>query len=220
MIKFLTIGLVIGAILFAVPHTIQANEIYLVNDRPVLLYKLVNWWYTCLETETQMICGAPLTFQSREEIQVAYDNQTRQLDLLLPKGVLTQLSLFKPADFPGNPGSLKLLWQNPKFFPKGKGTTLSPCLTSLDQLYATRMPRAEADLIKGIEHLLTFLIQGSIQGLINHKIALHPMPDQTANNRPDQDLIRSCSHGAKPLSFSIIHGQSLEVLARYEMVWE
>ncbi len=218
MIRILIILFVTGTI--TLPHAALSKGIYLIDAQPVLLYKLVNWWYTCLETETQLICGTPLTFQSREEIQVAYDNQTRQLDFLLPKGVLTQLSLFKPANFPGNPGSLKLRWQNPKFFPKNKGTTLSPCLTSLDQVSATQMPRAEADLIKGIEHHLTLQIQGSIQGLINHKIALHPMPDQTGNNRPDQDLIRSCSHGAKPLSFSIIHGQSLEVLARYEMVWE
>ncbi len=220
MIRILIILFVTGTI--TLPHAALSKGIYLIDAQPVLLYKIVNWWYTCLETNAQLVCGAPLTFKSQGKIKVAYDNQTRQLDLLLPQGVLTQLALFKPASFSGNPGSLKLLWQNPKFFPKDKGIAISPWLNSLDQLSAARIPRTEADRIKGIEPYLTLQIQGTIQGLINHKIALHPIPDQTDISR--HGVIRSCSRAAGsqpfPITLSLIHTRSLEVLARYEMVWE
>lgn len=137
------------------------------------------------------------------------------MDLILPKNCADQLSVFTK---PMGKTYFKLAWQHPDCFPVNKGITLPPGLSSLDQLSVTGIPKEDRDRIRSLIPLLGIQIQGKIRGLVNNRIALHPVDSTTKNQ------IRSCPEGEDgtpfPVSLFIVHTQSGETLARYEMAWE
>ncbi len=209
MKQLLTIGFIIGLIFFSVPA--HSSEDYFIEDEWVLLYKVVNWWYTCLEPDVQWLCGQSVRFETHGEIRVA--GKGRKMDLILPKECAGQLSLFKTTQ---GKNYFKRIWQHPDYF--SRGIILSPALYTLDRLSVTDIPKEDQSRIRSLIPLLGLQIQGRIRGLTNNRIALHPVDSTT------EDQIRSCPEPEDgtpfPVSLSIVHTPSGEALALYEMVWD
>ena len=215
MKQILAISFITGLLFFSGPGPAYSREDYFIEDEWVLLYKVVNWWYTCLEPDSQWLCGQSIRFESHGEIQVSGNCQDSKMDLILPKDCADQLSIFTN---PMGKTYFKLTWQHPDYFPVIKGVTLSPKLSSLDQLSVTGISKEDRPQIRSLIPLLGIQIQGKIRGLVNNRIALHPV-DSTAKNQ-----IRSCPKPEDstpfPVSLFIVHTPSGETLARYEMAWE
>ncbi len=213
MKRILTIGLIIGLIFLSGPGPAHCQEDYFIEDEWVLLYKVVNWWYTCLEPDAQWLCGQSVRFESHGEIRVS--GEGRKMDLILPKECAGQLSLFRKTKVKNY---FKLAWQHPDYFPVSRGITLPSGLYSLDRFSVTGIPKEDRRAIRSLIPLLGIQIQGRIRGLTNNRIALYPVDSTTKNQ------IRSCPEPEDgtpfPISLAIIHTPSGETLARYEMAWD
>ena len=208
MKQILTLSLIIGFIFFSVPA--HSGENYFIEDEKVLLYKVVNWWYTCLEPDAQWLCGQSLRFESHGDIRSAASGRDGKLLLTLPGNCAGQLSLFKKSK---NRPFFKLMWQDPDYFPGDM--TLPRELYALDRLPVIVTSEEDRRIIRDLAPRLGIKIEGRIRGLVNNRIALHPVDSATENQ------IRFCPEPENGLPFPIlltfIHTPSGKALARYEM---
>lgn len=161
MKQILTIGFIMGLIFFSGPVPAHCQEDYFIEDERVLLYKVVNWWYTCLEPDVQWLCGQSVRFESHGEIHGREYNQGRKMVLILPEECADKLSVFST---PMGKSHFKLVWQHPDYFPVNKGITLPAGLYSLDRVSVTGIPKENRRAIRSLVPLLGVHIEGRIGG--------------------------------------------------------
>ncbi len=96
--------------------------------------------------------------------------------------------------------------------------TLPPELYALDRFSLSGISGEDRTQIRLLIPLLDIQIKGRIRGLVNNRIALHPVDSATENQ------IRFCPEPENsspfPIFFSLIHRPSGKALVRYEMAWD
>ena len=104
MKRLLAIPFITGLLFFSGPGPAYSLEDYFIEDEWVLLYKIVNWWYSCLEPDSQWLCGQSIRFksirfESNGKIQVSGNGQDQKMDIILPP-VLSSLDQLSVSGIP------------------------------------------------------------------------------------------------------------------------
>lgn len=189
------------------------DEIYAIDGEPVLLYKIINWWYYCPPEESAELCGSRIQCRSRGDSQVEYDPAKSLLVLRIPGGFADMLSIFKNCTHCFGPSYLKCTWLNPKYFGSGKAAVVTGDTPAVSAFAFEKMDEGHARLLQGIEKQLEFKLEGTVGGLLNGRIALHGTGD-FLQSCPDRSGGRDDRFQT---SLKITHSGTNEILAEYSV---
>jgi hypothetical protein len=67
-------------------HAVADIDTYTVDGQPVLLYKIIQWWYDAPVTQAPWICGRALSCRTRTPLRVTYLPSARRLTLHIEAG--------------------------------------------------------------------------------------------------------------------------------------
>ena len=175
---------------------------------------VINWWYTCLEADTEWLCGRPVTFRSPMGL-IARD-APEGLDISIPEGTADLIAL-SPAEASTDNEPMhrfKLIWHHPEVFPDAR--QLPPSLTGRQltngRIPLRRLTAAEKTRLQDIIPLMGIEIRGKITGLADNRITLYPMQAAAPG------VERRCPYEPAPIVFLITRFG--EAVARYEMTPE
>jgi len=189
-------------------------ENYYIDNNRVLLYKIINWWYDCLPEETDRLCGSRLKYENRGNAKAEFNNAERTLKLNVKGGFTDLISIFKQCKTCPGPSCLKCVWLNEKYFKNSEAMNIYKNFAGPSIFVFKNITKKQARQIKNMEKNLIFVLEGTISGLINNKIALHragnflkPCPDhsQIKNENP-------------PIFLTIINTATNEILAKYSAI--
>ena len=216
IIKWLLAFAVVLAYVSAMPNDAACSEKYYINNKQVLLYKIINWWYDSLPEESHQLCGSIVKCQTKGNIQIEYDAIEMKLGITAKESFADLLSIFKQCEQCWGPSYLKLTWLNKDYFGDGKfiastdkrSTSNSYIFAHIDQKYAQK--------IQSIEDVIGIELEGAIHGLMNGKIALHPAGKllktcQTDSEHQDENF---------PITLKIVNSQTEEILAKLSVVFD
>jgi hypothetical protein len=89
-------------------------DTYAVDGQPVLLYKIIQWWYDAPAAQAPWICGRTLTCHTRAPLRVAYTPTGRRLTLHIEAG-FAELTWPKIPGERGVPARLHPIWIDPAY---------------------------------------------------------------------------------------------------------
>ncbi|MCG8686895.1 MAG: hypothetical protein MI892_18585, partial [Desulfobacterales bacterium] len=92
-----TLFFVIFILLLSTPKG-YSSEKYYIDDSPVLLYKVINWWYHCLPEEAEFLCGKSVKWSNRGDEKISYNKEKRVLELNVTGGYASMLSAVAPCN--------------------------------------------------------------------------------------------------------------------------
>ncbi len=199
-------------LVFWVPMTGPAAfcaEAYYINNSQVLLYKVINWWYDCLEEESKQLCGTKVRCRNQGNTQVEYNGTTMKLTLRIDGGFAHQLSLFNPL---ARASYLACTSLNKTYFSRSEAKDISGGLPITGALVIHRVGKTQGMQIQSMQKDIVFELEGIISGLVNGKIALNHM-GEFIKTCPDAGRKRS------PVSLRIMNFRTKEVLATYAAVF-
>ena len=209
----LSIGLACGSESYSVDNL---SERYDIEGQNLLLYKTVNWWYDCLPEDNFLLCGKKIGCRNFGNARI--DHTQSVLKISVPGGFADQLSIFKTDESRPDrsylgPSYLRCIWQNEKYFGKGRADST----TSLNQFAFAHIDKRQADILKEIENDIVLVVEGHILGLTNDgKIALHntdALLKKCSNDTPNE------KDGIFPIIVTIKRHSTDEIIARYIAIW-
>lgn len=216
-IIFLFFILIIQAVFINSP-SYAATERYYIDDQPVLLYKVINWWYDSLPDQSQQLCGHRIKYTFSTDTASSYNADSRQLAIFLPSSFADLLSIFKTGDHCFGPSRLHCEWINGKYFGQSKALDILPAAGGVNRLVFDNFSEADALSVKNTVGKLSLSLEGAVGGLMNGKIALF--------TSCESDMLKKCtvSSGVIPedirIELRLITVSSKEVLAIYRAIWE
>ena len=212
---FLTGAVFISILCCAHPKPANAQagrEMYYIGTQPVLLYKLINWWYDCPRKEAEYPCGSRIKYIGMGNTRVKYCEETQVLTLSVAGGIAGMLSMLTSCGRCTGPSRLACTGLNPRYF--GNATAVEITGDSPVEVVFRNMTPDHHWQVRDIERSVGFELEGMVCGLLDGRIALHY----------GADFIKACpnllleSDGYVPPSLRIIHSTTREVLATYTAV--
>ncbi len=155
------------------PAAVSGNDVYSVDGRPVLLYKVINFWYTCLERDREILCGLLLTCENYGNVVLDYDQKTQQITFRIP-------SKFGELVCAG--GTARSTFLDPEYFSGCRLIQMPLERIMTHGIEFHNASEAEANKLSSLLPDLGIVMRGSITGLSNGRIALAGC----------QDMIKSC----------------------------
>ncbi|HCY85827.1 MAG TPA: hypothetical protein DHV36_11895 [Desulfobacteraceae bacterium] len=212
MYRIIAICLLALSLLFTTPVSAFDREQYLIDGRAVLMYKTINWWYTCLSTDAKWLCGRPVVFRSRMGLIARPVREG--LDIIIPDGTADLIALSPAAEAQDGSSPVhqfKLAWQHPEVFPKS--LQLPSSLTGRQiqngRIPVRRITETDKSRLKAMVPLMGIEIRGSITGLVDNRITLYPV-------QPHETGVERRCPCATPAVFLLT--RSGEPVARYEII--
>ncbi len=197
------------------PNFAACSEKYYINNKWVLLYKVINWWYDSLPEESHLLCGDHIECRSEGNIQIVYDAIEMKIRLSTKENFADLLSVFKQCEQCWGPSYLTSTWLNEKYFGGGKYVTSRDKCTTLNSYLFGKIERINAIRIKNIENDIGLELEGSILGLMDGKIALHQSGTLLKTCQMDKN-----KGGYPPISLKIVNYKSGEILANFSMAFD
>ncbi|MCP4024579.1 MAG: hypothetical protein GY729_22255 [Desulfobacteraceae bacterium] len=188
----------------------RAEENYYIDNKRVLLYKIINFWYDCLEEESQLLCQSPIRCKSKGRTQVRYDSVDKALTLEIRDGFAGLLSIFNPPDSCSGPSAFVCTFLNPKYFGSGGSVVHQDKSLGIRQIEFLKINSNQATQIRAMATDITGVLEGRIGGLMNGRIALHPCGD----------FIKGCQAQAQnqyPITLQLFNSITNETLATYSI---
>lgn len=186
----------------------NAYENYYIDNQKTLLYKAINWWYDCLQTEQTYFCGKPIKYNRLGNINAVYDESGRVLSLQVKGGFADLLSILKSCDECSGPSHLKCVEQNRKYLGDGRAADVD----DLNLFVFHGIEKKYALHLKEMEKHLLFVVEGRIAGLMSSgKIALHQgvtLLRKCAGILDDEDEEYS-------ILVKIVNNETSEIIIRY-----
>ena len=149
-----------------------AAETYAIDNQPVLLYKIIQWWYDEPGTGAAWFCGRTLACRSREPIRAVYEPGSRRLTLLVEEGFDDLVAL---GAWDGS-GGLRAAWLNSAWFDIDLASAMIYTRRSDHRwrlvFQGVSVAAAEKAVAMAPEGLCLRL-EGPIRGLQDGRIALH-----------------------------------------------
>jgi len=181
----------------------QCSEVYAINEKPVLMYKVIQWWYNSLPQEDHLLCSSPVKWQSKGSLQIRYNESKKELVLQLEKPSLLFL-----AESGGLPYTVTCTQLSKTWFPQGDAAN-PEAATDPESIVFHNISNSQALTIKTMAQEMRVEIQGRIKGLVNGRIALV---------RP-QEPIKACPPDP-PISeagiyLTITHSGTDEIIAAF-----
>lgn len=201
---------------FLLCESVYGSESYFINDSPVLLYKIINWWYDSVPEDDANYCGSRITCRNTGDLAVVYHDKEKKLVLQCQQGIASLLSVTKPCGQCFGPSYLKCVYLNENLLGKGKAEVVvsgtegigAIAFHEIDPKYGLMMQRRATALI--IE------VHGTVCGLLDGKISLHA----------SGGLIKHCpgkpmpSNDTCPITLKIVDADSNDLIATYSAVWD
>lgn len=214
IIKRLRIAVTVLACVPAMAGYAGCSEKYYINNTPVLLYKIINWWYYCLPEESHQFCGSIVRCQTRGDIQIKYDSVKMTLRIDARKNFADLLSVFKECRPCRGPSYLKPTWLNEDYFGSGKFSAATGGRPAVNSFLFDHIDRPHAQKIQGVADTVGLELEGVICGLMNGRIALHHAGK----------LLKPCHMGPEnenfPITLKIVNFQTEEILAELCVVFD
>ncbi len=185
-----------------------SREAYFIDGQKVLLYKVINWWYDCLPQERHLMCQKIIRYESSGNARLEYDMGQRKLTIFITTGFPDRMSLFNPDRQKEETPKFKCLRLDNGVFGPARAKDIPNQPGPFTMVFLRVAPNRASEL-KNMEMDLTFVVEGTIKGLANGKIALH-------RHGP---LIKACPANPQsksdPVSGLIINARTNQVIAEY-----
>ncbi len=181
--------IIFALIIFTYPNEISCSESFYINEDPVLLYKVINWWYDCPQKDSELLCGNRIKYQNIGNARAAYNDKKNILSLKIHGGISDQLSLFGK-----NSSLLKCTWISSKYLKGGMALDINKEGSDLKTFIIKNINKNQAHTIQASINNIALSIEGVIYGLMDGKIAL-----QSGAN-----VIKHCSGNTRQQQPSVI----------------
>ena len=191
--------------------TAYCSERYFIDNREILLYKSINWWYTCLPRDDTLLCEKRIKCVNSGNTRINYNPSGKTIEFTIDRGFATLLSVFESRDADGTaPVSFRCSWQNEKYLGKGRARPV----TNVNHFVFSQVGKARFQVLKRMEKKIEITIEGEILGLLeNGRIALHRTGNllKQCPSRPDGDGF------FRPVRIRITNRETGEPIARYRI---
>lgn len=187
-------------LLLMTSHAVSFESCSIDEDR-VIVYKVINWWYDCLEVDSRLLCGKNLRCSLTGQIDIRYNPKKQTLILKLDKGLGELISIGAVNPIAGQ--------LNPDFFGKAKAGHIRSNDHGIREIGFQEVPPDHADKLKRLQGRMMITLTGMITGLKNGKLALDS----------EEDFIRSCPASDKknPIVLTLTLSETKERLARFRI---
>ena len=207
---------VVALILILTPASGAATEKYYIDQQPVLLYKIINWWNNCLPDDCDLFCGKTIAYTDQGNVNIERNSQGDDLTLRVNGTFAQMISPFRQSKAFFGPNRLQCKWLNEKYFGNGIAEDFTDTANGVSKLRFQSVSHRHAELLKTVEKDIGVVLSGVIGGLMNSKIALHQ-----AGKMPNHCVkVRTNGQEQYPIHMKIINAQTTEVLAEYTAMWE
>ena len=163
---------------FWFPHTTFSQELYLLEGDQVLLYKIINWWYFKPTEDSAQLCGDLLEYKNIGNAKISFLQNDSIMKISIEGGFAPLLSV---ADGCENcpPASTEAMWTNDAYFSNSIATLHIEELahTNNYSIFIENINKNRLKVLEKEQKQLAFILTGTVQGLQNGKIALHPAGD-------------------------------------------
>lgn len=178
MIRVLLIAFAVICIL---PVCGQASDRYFLNDQPVLLYKVINWWYDAEPETAQQICGDKIRYVGHGKLQLSYNANstvnTMQVDVA--GGFAALLSPVRqcadcPLQYQGS-----AIWLNRKYFEGNVGqiTVEELQFQNSCRFSFANVTRGAFQELSDLGPNLAVVLDAEVRGLTDGRIVLYDAAD-------------------------------------------
>jgi len=216
MIKWLLAFTIVLVCVSTIPNYAACSEKYYINNKQVLLYKIINWWYYSLPEESYRLCGSLIRCKTNGNIQIEYDDIEKKLKLNNRESFADLLSIFKQCEQCWGPSYLKLTWLNKEYLGDGVFITSTDKYSTVNSYIFANIERTNAQRIQSIVNVIGFELEGIICGLMNGKIALHHSGKLLKTCQADSGKQNDIS----PITLKIVNSQTKEILAKLSVVFD
>lgn len=148
-----------------------ANFAYSIDGQPVLLYKIIQWWYDAPATEVPWICGRTLACRTMDPIQITFSQADRRLTFRFEAGFAELVSAGAPTT-----GSLlagaAIVWLNSDYFDAATTEICPRSANTPGRFCLEAVTRDRADGVVAMAAGLEVVLSGPIRGLLDGRIAL------------------------------------------------
>ena len=181
-------------------------ETYVVDDHPLLLYKLINWWYHCLPHEAHQPCGRSLTCRNRE-IHTTWNAHLKQLSITTAKEFAAMTAVLPPLPKGQESSRISAVQMDTGILGKAQAWAL---FDRSGRFSALRLKPLDKDRAgKLMAEKMVLVLSGPIRGLESGRIALYRSGDR----------IRTCpdTGDGTPVRLLLVHKQTRTVLAGFDI---
>ncbi len=175
MKKSITAIILVMALLHGSRIPAVSDEAFSIDDKKVLLYKIINWWNDSLPENSELPCGLTLKYTAKNEAHVIYDETKQMLSIEFGGNYQEILSIFKQCHTCLGPSSFQARLINREYLGEGKPVPIDAQLFSTTVLVFEDLTAEKRRLLLDIERDLHFEIIGRIGGLLlaDGRVALH-----------------------------------------------
>jgi len=207
---------IVLAFVLLTPVTGMAIERYYIDQQPVLLYKIINWWYNCLPDDCDLFCGKTIFCANQGNVNIENNKQGSDLILRVNGKFGEMLSPFRQSEAFFGPNRLQCKWLNEKYFGDGVAEDSKDTVNGVSKFHYRSVSDRHVELLKEVEKDMGVILTGVIGGFINGKIALHQ-----AGKMPNHCSIGNTDNQEQfPITMKIVNSRTAEVLAEYTALWE
>ena len=194
-----------------------ATEKYYIDQQPVLLYKIINWWNNCLPDDCDLFCGKTIFCTDQGNVNIEKETPGSDLILRVNGEFAEMLAPFRQSEASFGPNRWHCKWLNEKYFGDGIAEDYKDTSTNGGREFRFRsVSNKHAVLLQEVEKDIGVVLNGVIGGLINSKIALHG-----AGNMSNHCFKSNANNQEQyPITLMIVNAKTTEVLVEYTALWE
>ena len=191
-------------------------EKYYIDNEPVLLYKIINWWHDCISNNCSRFCDRRVKYVNNGTVHIKYNRSNSVLTLKFTEPFADLLIPLKQNDRDFGPSRFKCTWLNKLYLGSPTPDDINNISFLHHEIIFHSVDFRQANLLKKSESNIGIVIEGAIGGLHESKIMLY----QTGEiSRYCQSTQNNDKHHS-PIFLQIINFKTKETLAVYEAVWE
>ena len=197
---------------------LNSSELYsnfqYVDNKQVLLYKIMNWWNIDSNQNDITNCYKPIKYKRIKNIKVEYDESTKELTLVIKNSFAKLVDVLKDCKDCYGPEYLKNTFLNQDYLNNATTKNITKELYLLNKLTFNNVNKKDASKIISMEKDITLILKGVIGGILSksNNISLHQAGG----------FFRTCPKKDKdnfPITFTIINHTTNKVLVTYHAVW-
>ena len=199
-------GLAIGGRAFADIDT------YTIDGQPVLLYKIIQWWYEAPEAQAPWICARTLACRTRHPVEISFSPDDRRISLRFE----TEFADLIWPEIGGSDKSrlyLYPIWTDPVFLNGGTHASGTDLGNRSFRLSLVGVTPDQAQQWMRLADGLELVLSGPVCGLADDRVALADGPA----------LLKTCPQGAAPgsapraMTLTLRHRPTGRILAIFSL---
>ena len=176
---FLLYSTVVLSSLFCTSHSAKASEAYFLGGQQVLLYKIINWWYFASDPGSSQLCGESIAYRSSGTAEINLSKNSSAIEISFYRECAPLLAMVGTHGADPEKTSVDAIWVNEDYFTSQKATLTIEELahTNNCSIAVDNVQYEQQDNLQGYQSFLTLSVTGTVQGLMDGKIALDSSGD-------------------------------------------